>query len=601
MKNNIEKKTMSFSTYRLCRDEQTSQRLSAVDKKYDFTNVFNYQNLDYFQFLNKIIDECQDDFALVCHDDVVLPLDIKDRVAICVDNANNEFGSMNWGLIGNAGVDFFSGKVVSFLMDPHSIIIPSCTTKPQMVISIDGNAMLLNIKNLRIKKVHMPSELVGFHLYDFILLAESYTKGLVCAIDSNLFVIHKSGGDQKGFNREVASNQFIQYWKARYINNSIVTINGYHNLENSLEYVQKNSSEKRIDFYAKINTVIKDIYKKNNKDIKYLNIVVRTRLNRIQYLKRALKTIQIATLQYHGTMKVQVILAVNNVEIADYEQVLEELIGEYQNLNIKLVICKSDNMHLYPRMNAIKSALDAIIDDNDESYVWLLDDDDFIFPNTLEYFELFLDKKHLLIGNSVVFYEEWNEKNSDNFPVLSKEKQVISSRNYSDLVAGENQVPICSVIYPLKTLKDIFKKRKLRGDYYEDYALLLFALKKMSVRATNLEFAGISHHDDNTVLQKDRTHWDYSYATYISEVVNSGFMPDFKYEFINNAILNRDDDKRYTYIGMKKYIGLLVKAKKTLKKKGIKKTLNYFFLFLRYGRGHFRNGLDSAENNKNLK
>lgn len=596
MKNNTEEQSVPFATYRLCRDEQTAQKLSAIDKQYHFENVFNYQNLDYFQFLNKIINECQDDFALVCHDDVVLPLDIKDKVAACVDTANNEFGLKNWGVIGNAGVDFFSGRTVRFLMDPHSIVIPPRTTKPQAVVSIDGNVMLLNIKNLRAKQVSMPEELVGFHLYDFILLAESYAKGLVCAVDSNLFVVHRSSGDQKGFNKEVVSHQFLSYWKKRYINNSIATINGYHNLENNLEYLQKNSSEKRIDFYAKINSVVKNVYKESRKETKCLNIVIRTRLDRKQYLKRALKTIQIATLQYHGTMQVQIVLAINNVAVDNHAQLVEELIEEYQDLNIRPVVCEN-NASLYPRMNAIKSALDAIVD-NDEAYVWFLDDDDFIFPNTLEYFELFLDKNYLLIGSAVVFYEKWNEESSDNFPSISKRKHIISSKNYFNLIAGENQVPICSVIYPLKTLKNIFEVRKLRGDYYEDYALLLFALKNLSVRATTLEFAGISHHDDNTVLQKDRTHWDYSYATYMSEVINSGFMPDFKYEFINDAILNMNSDREYAYLGLKKYVGLLLKAKKTLKKKGVKKTLNYLLLFLKHGRGHFSGGLDSVENSK---
>lgn len=217
---------MNYQIYRLCRDNERIKKLQREEKKFSLPKTEYVTGVDMYTFINDIILNCKTDYALLCHDDVVLPLTIHESIEKCIESANNYIGQDNWAVIGNAGIEVLTKKVLHYLTDPDIKIIPPYTKHPDLVESVDGNTMLLNIKNLRSKKVLLPKELSGFHLYDIILCLEAQRKGLVCGVSSYLFVTHLSGGNRQAFVESWKNETFQEYFSNTFSNRIISSLNG---------------------------------------------------------------------------------------------------------------------------------------------------------------------------------------------------------------------------------------------------------------------------------------------------------------------------------------------------------------------------------------
>lgn len=217
---------MNYQIYRLCRDNERIKKLQREEKKFSLPKTEYVTGVDMYTFINDIILNCKTDYALLCHDDVVLPLTIHENIEKCIESVNNYIGQDNWAVIGNAGIEVLTKKVLHYLTDPDIKIIPPYTKHPDLVESVDGNTMLLNIKNLRSKKVLLPKELSGFHLYDIILCLEAQRKGLVCGVSSYLFVTHLSGGNRQAFVESWKNETFQEYFSNTFSNRIISSLNG---------------------------------------------------------------------------------------------------------------------------------------------------------------------------------------------------------------------------------------------------------------------------------------------------------------------------------------------------------------------------------------
>lgn len=229
---------MKYSIYRLCRNKETVKRLKENDKTYSLPKAVYLSGMDLYSFINKIIKECPTDYALLCHDDVILPQNIDDNLKNCIVSSDNAFGSTNWAVVGNAGLEVISKKTRTFISDPHTKILPPFTRTPIMVESVDGNTMLLNLKNIRKNNVYLPPFLSGYHLYDVILCMESYKKGLICAISSWLYVIHNSPGNYADFQKMVITSQYQKYFSESFSNHIITTINSEIQIKREYKHLQ---------------------------------------------------------------------------------------------------------------------------------------------------------------------------------------------------------------------------------------------------------------------------------------------------------------------------------------------------------------------------
>jgi len=217
---------MNYKVYRLCRDNKRINDLRRDSEKYSLPKTDYITGVDIYTFINNIILNCNKNYALLCHDDIVLPLTIDKHIQECIKSANDYMGEENWAVIGNAGIEILTKKVLHYLTDPDIKIIPPYTKYPKLVESIDGNTMLLNIKNLRKNRVSLPKDLTGFHLYDIILCLEAQKKGLLCAVSSHLFVSHLSGGNRQAFVNSWKSDMFQSYFSKTFSNKVISSLNG---------------------------------------------------------------------------------------------------------------------------------------------------------------------------------------------------------------------------------------------------------------------------------------------------------------------------------------------------------------------------------------
>lgn len=217
---------MNYQTYRLCRDNQRIKNLQKKEKEFSLPQTEYVTGVDMYTFINDIILNCKKDYALLCHDDVILPITIEKHIIKCIKSVDDYLGEENWAVVGNAGIEILTKKVLHYLTDPDIKIIPPYTEYPELVESVDGNMMLLNIKNLRKKGVLLPKDLSGFHLYDVILCLEAQRKDLLCAVSSHLFVSHLSGGNRQAFVDSWNTEMFQKYFSDRFSNKIISSLNG---------------------------------------------------------------------------------------------------------------------------------------------------------------------------------------------------------------------------------------------------------------------------------------------------------------------------------------------------------------------------------------
>jgi hypothetical protein len=544
----------NFIIYILCRDNSTKEILQRVRKEYNLPEFQYYSDTNYFEFLNTIISECPHDFALACHDDVILPINIEKRITDTILRADSEFGRLNWGLIGNAGVDYylslkveFPRNVIRYLKDPHCSIIPPNSHKPRVASHLDGNTLLINLKNVRDKKISLSSNFKGYQLYDLIFTIECYKKGLVCAVDSNLFVIHKSKGNQEDFDRAIESKTFLEYWQEDFLNHQITTMKDIKKIKANLDYlmmedikIEKNKKSKpRIDYYELIYNILEKIYSK--KERKKIYIICRTRLESINKIIRFLDFIKIANLKYSKIIENQLVLSINKFKSQNLEKLKGIINSQYSELQITYLISEEIPKNNFPRVYALDQAVNVIPPEED-SYVWIVDDDDFIIPEAFKFIPFLLNKNYLLTGNCLVFEEKWTSEKEISYPLFSKEINIFDAFNGYKNIIGDNYIPVCSVIYPTKILKKIFREFKLEGDYLEDYFIITISQNLSDTFHIPINIAGISYHGSNTVLEKDRTNWDYSYSTFISEIVNKKIIRSTTYEIIKYEVKNLEKE-----------------------------------------------------------
>ncbi len=177
--------------------------------------------------------------------------------------------------------------------------------------------------------------------------------------------------------------------------------------------------------------------------------------------------------------------------------------------------------HRYSRTEALLTAIDQVETD----YIWFVDDDDFIFPGAVRNLARVLtpNTQRLVVGNSLRIEETWVDNGKDG-RLIMKSRQV--GRNVAEGVFhafdGDNHTPICSIVFPVDALKKRLAGVAARGDYYEDYFLLLLTLSSpfIEIRLVFADLCGISlRAGENTVTEPCRDHWDLSYVTFVSELL----------------------------------------------------------------------------------
>jgi hypothetical protein len=467
----------------------------------------------YYKAINELLQGGIEQPVLLVHDDIRCGFDFAVAVRELLVELEQKF--TNWGVCGNAGIFVDGQHVLRHLRDPHGGPDPGTDITPVLVV--DGNTLLLNVPALRQGEVRLP-DFEGFHGYDVALSIESWLAGLAVFCDRRLFVMHKSGGDQIGFDRFCKGPAFTSYLASRLINTTLPTLNGLLDLGPSqtfrhLDY--ESSHESRKD----ISVVFDDVLSHARRTAPFLTIICRTQLVRPELLERAMSTFAMAAVEAGDLVQLEILVASDRPH-PEVEAATARLREQFPGLALR-GIAVAPQQERFSRVGTLFGAIMACQGD----YIWVVDDDDFVFPLAVRPIARWLAPggQRLIVGHARRFEEHWSSSAAEARCLKNSiELEKLRADGVFHAFDGDNHTPVCSAIFPLSVVKERLSRVAARGDYYEDYFLLMLTLTsaRVEVICIDADIAGISlRPGENTVTLLDREHWDMSYATFMNELL----------------------------------------------------------------------------------
>jgi hypothetical protein len=245
-----------------------------------------------------------------------------------------------------------------------------------------------------------------------------------------------------------------------------------------------------------------------------VEIVIRTILNRPPLLARSIESIAHLAAMAPSYIDVKVRL------VSDRSgEVLQDAVSEASERWPHLAIEGSVFALQEGRYSRMDLLLQSIASSKAD-HLWFLDDDDFVMPPAIEGLARLLrsNPRAAIIGEASYYDETWHEYRLACF----KRKQKTIAQDVEKVFSGENYVPICCMILPVQHLQQALQGVQARGDYLEDYFILMHYLARFAhtVWATPLELCGISlRGQENTVSKIDIRRWEMSYAEVMHEVL----------------------------------------------------------------------------------
>ena len=498
----------------VCRDEETAvswQKRAFSLEGFAVTTVTGCRS--YYQAIQGVLAQDGKDPVILCHDDICCGLGFIDAVRELL--AELEHTHVCWGVCGNAGISWDGHQAYRYIRDPHGG--PRHGLAVEQALGIDGNLMLLNVPALRSAGVTVP-DLGGFHGYDIVLSLECLRRGLPVLCDRRLFVMHRSAGDGPAFQSFCRSKPFQDYMAGRFVNHALPTINGLVDVSLAQNYqyldILEGSSDQQ-DFVELFDAALAGGRKRRPA----VTIACRSRFDRPEMLVRAVGSFAVAAEQAPDLVDLKVrIVSDRSPEIMSAE--VERLRSMFPGLDLEGWVVPADSGR-FSRTAALLCATERAESD----YLWFVDDDDFVQPGAMRPLARALapGASRLLVGHSQRIEEFWEVL--ENGERRLSESRLLGRNRAEDIFlafSGDNHTPICSLLFPVETLRDRVSGMAARGDYYEDYFLLLLVLgaARVEVRTVQADLCGISlRPGENTVNEPDRRHWDLSYATFVSELL----------------------------------------------------------------------------------
>jgi len=361
-------------------------------------------------------------------------------------------------------------------------------------MSVDGNVLLLNTKQLREVGVTLP-DFSGFQLYDIILCLETISKGLSVWVAPHLSCYHASGGSQEAFDAALKSTAFSNFLSTKFANTAISTING------TVARVEETHT------YSRLPKLEHAALKAAQSNVETsIAIVVRTQFKRPELLTRTVISINafIASAGASCIWNCYIVTAQHGADTSALDRYAKTMVFDLPS--------EKDTRNM-----VIRSAASAL----SEQYIWFIDDDDWLFPNCAEQLALTINAapgQSMFFVESSYFHEPVPKSGQPAFAPVQKGKHFLASEFPSGL-NGVNSVPNCGMILPTAAVRAVPDQCYEYIVYFEDFLHQLYALLYAEVVPIVFRglVAGISiRPEGNSVTEKDRSKWNASLAELVS-------------------------------------------------------------------------------------
>ncbi|EJW09461.1 hypothetical protein A33M_1281 [Rhodovulum sp. PH10] len=488
----------------MARSEASKQRFIERNPHIAEQCSFLLNETSYFEVINRVVEEAEDDFPLIVHDDLFFPkkfATLLEQLIRCLEGR-----WPNWGICGNSGMLAYGvgpsvTRVVRYISDPHGGV--NCQGIIFPAQSIDGNVILLNRRRLRERAVVVPS-FPGFQLYDLSLAVEVLRAGLCVLISPSLACHHDSGGSQAMFDAATETTWAKEYFSQRITNKALATINGCISLPFDPSF---GSGKIDLEMQSLRNATI-------GRNTKKVAIVVRSLFNRPSLLRRALETVRSFVIAAGPAVRFEVAVATHD------DLTPPPWVEEYA-----IVRKFRTNGLLDTRALLVRASVETI----DADYFWFVDDDDWLFPNEAERIASILNISEppaVVFMDSAHFLEEIEE---DAAPIggryVGRLSRRFEAKNWPLGFGGANHIPFCGFVFHRSAIEDVPLDDLT---LFEDYAIQLSALNRPECIQYTVEklVAGISiRASGNTVTLEDRTAWDRCAAEVTSMMAARRLMP----------------------------------------------------------------------------
>ncbi len=519
----------NFAIYILCADEEGGRKKEALFAELGLPAPRVRAGTDYYAFINSVIAGCPAEYALICHDDVVVPANIRDQVTCSIAKADAEFGADNWAFMGNAGIDSINYRPLRFVKDPEEGPLPWNNIRPYPAVHLDGNLLLVNAGNCKKRGFAMPSELTGAYGYDLVLVMESYMKGLVCGIDSSLFAIHEGAGEGEACGSGRIEAGLLDYLKKRFINHSFITLRGLISIDNTIDYLIRIGTDPRKCFYTHwVQPTLAEIY--SRKERKKVHLVTVTDGLRYERIRRFLDSVRIAAAIGAGAVDIAVHLILNGVD-PDAREGISAMAAEYKDLPIRIGVaaqqCEKDA--------ELVSAFETMLQDNidgTECYYWFVRRDDFVMPSIFPFLPQILHERMVTAGDIQFFDERWDDSGRS-VPSLVRRCERLDSRAYCTTLVGKQNMPASGLIYPVRLIKEFLYDENGAISRYDDLFLMRIAFRA-TVDTVPFVAAGMCGNlDQDRADGMKAARESFRQATAVSRFIKAGIMRKIEYDYMN--------------------------------------------------------------------
>ena len=466
----------------------------------------------------------RDDLVLICHDDIWFGLDFATDVAVLAERLERD--CPNWGVCGNTGV-LWDGRIAGHhALDALGGPQPGCGMQP--VLLADGALLLLNRAALRAEGIRLPA-LPGDRGHDLLLGLECLRHGRLSLVDPALMAQHLPGpGGDHDLARVVMLPAFQDWYRQHFLNHRLPSVEGLLALDAAVDYgylALPQPVSGRADVVELFDRALARLRAPRRPR---LTIACRTQLNRQELLLRALTSFAVAASEAGDLLEFRVRIISSRPA--------DELAAAVAGLRARVPGLELDGWAFpvrdgrYSRMDVLLQAVERADDEGDDT-LWCVDDDDYILPGALRPIARALrpGQPVLVIGRSDHSHEVWSQDADGSCRLLDAQPgHAYPAEGVFRALLGSNHTPVCSMLFPVPQLRQRSVGLAARGDYNEDYFLLLLTLTTpgLEVALVPETLCRISiRPQDNTVTMTDRSMWHLSYTTFMSEVLRYGNQP----------------------------------------------------------------------------